>query len=278
MLRNDEIIALNALMFAERWRLHPWLDIRWDEVSGSYSTYILHSSYGGTVEDEAECEIASLEDLNILLATDAEFYRNVTTLISIGALEAYDVEVEFLIHVIVDRIHGVESKLPYGYSMVTGAFTPEGNHIYSFDEKEAVSGKLALEAIKALSQTGDWWGETLEIKHMDQEWSNRANGYVPSEDKYFLARVGAANVYRFSCHESVEVTEENLPVLIESVEDIVANVPARVALEHGVSRNFWASCLFCERTDEVNDTLVSTVLRKMPGEVSSLFPAGPVQV
>lgn len=277
MLRNDEIIALNALMFAERWRLHPWLDIRWDEVSGSYSTYILHSSYD-TVEDEAECEISSLEDLNVLLATDAEFYRNVTTLISIGALEAYDVEVEFLIQVIVDRITGVESKTPYGYSMVAGVFKPTENHIYSFDEKEAVTGKLALESIKALSQTGDWWGETLEIKHMDREWSNRANGYVPSEDKYFSARVGAANVYRFSCHESVQVTEENLPLLVESVEDIVSSVPARVAGEHGVSRNFWASCLFCERTDEVNDTLVSTVLRKMPVEVASLFPAGPVQV
>ena len=141
MLRNDEIIALNALMFAERWRLHPWLDIRWDEVSGSYSTYILHSSYD-TVEDEAECEISSLEDLNVLLATDAEFYRNVTTLISIGALEAYDVEVEFLIQVIVDRITGVESKTPYGYSMVAGVFKPTENHIYSFDEKEAEQASL----------------------------------------------------------------------------------------------------------------------------------------
>lgn len=277
MLRNDEIIALNALMFAERWRLHPWLDIRWDQVSGTYSTFILHSSYD-TVEDEAECEVRSLEDLNILLATDAEFYRNVTTLISIGALEAYDVEVEFLIQVIVDRITKVESKVPYGYSMVTGSFFPAANHIYSFDEKESATGRLALEAIKALSRTGDWWGETLEIKHMDREWSNRANDYVPSEDKYFLAQVAAANVYRFSCHEAVKVTEENLTLLVDSVEDVVANVPARVAMDYGVSRNFWASCLFCERTDEVNDTLVSTVLRKMPVEVASLFPSGPVQV
>lgn len=277
MLRNDEIIALNALMFAERWRLHPWLDIRWDQVSGTYSTFILHSSYD-TVEDEAECAISSLEDLNILLATDAEFYRNVTTLISIGALEAYDVEVEFLIQVIVDRINKVESKIPYGYSMMTGAFAPVDNHIYHFDEKEATTGQLALEAIKALSQTGDWWGETLEIKHMDREWSNRANGYVPSEDKYFLVKVAAANVYRFSCHEAVKVTEENLPLLVESVEDVVSNVSARIAMKYGVSRNFWASCLFCERTDEVNDTLLSTVLTKMPVEIVSLFPAGPVRV
>lgn len=278
MLRNDEIIALNALMFAERWKLNPWLDIRWDGTSGLYSTFILHSSYGGTVDEETECEVSSLEDLNVLLATESEFYRNVTTLISIGALEAYDVQVEFLVQVIVDRINGVDSKLPYGYSMVTGTFKPSQNYIHRFSETEAVTGQLALEAIKVLSVTGDWWGETLQIKHMDQEWSDRANGYVPSKDEYFLVKVCAANVYRFSCHEFVKLTEDNFPALVQAVEDVVANVPAGLAAAHGVSRNFWASCLFCERTDEVNDVLMGTVLSNMPMEVSSLFSADPVQV
>jgi hypothetical protein len=277
MLRNDEIVALNTLMFAERWGLHPWLDIRWDETSGRYSTFILHSSYD-TVEDEAECEIRSLEDLNLLLATDAEFYRNVTTLISIGALEAYDIEVEFLVQVIVDRIAGAEPKTPYGYSMVSGEFIPAQNYIYNFDEKEAITGRLALEAIKVLSRTGDWWGETLEIRHINTEWSNRTHTYVPSENKYFLAQVAAADVYRMSCHESVTLTEENLPLLISSVNDIVSNGGAKLAASKRVTQNFWASCLFCERTDEVNDTLSSTVLRNMPDEVSSLFPTYQVQL
>ena len=277
MLKNDEIVALNALMFAERWGLQPWLDIRWNEVAGSYSTFILHSSFD-TVEDEDECEISSLEDLNILLATDAEFYRNVTTLISIGALEAYDVEVEFLIQVIVDRINKVESKTPYGYSMVVGEFSPNEDHIYKFSEKEALSGRLALEAVRVLSRTGDWWGETLEIRHMNREWSHKTHEYVPSEDKYFLAQVSATDVYRLSCHESVMLTESNLPILISSVEDIVANVGPKLAASKGVTQNFWASCLFCERTDEVNDSLASYVLRNMPEEAASLFPTYQVPI
>lgn len=277
MLRNDEIVALNVLMFAERWGLHPWLDIRWDEGTGSYSTFILHSSYD-TVEDEAECEIHSLEDLNVLLATDAEFYRNVTTLISIGALEAYDIEVEFLIQVIVDRINKVETKTPYGYSMAVGKFSPTEDHIYKFSEKEERTGRLSLEAIRVLSRTGDWWGETLEIRHISREWSHRTHEYVPSEDKYFLAQVSATDVYRLSCHESVTVTEDNLPLLVSSVDDIVSNVGAKLAASKGVTQNFWASCLFCERTDEVNDTLASYVLRSMPEEAASLFPTYEVQI
>ena len=200
MLRNDEIIALNTLMFAERWGLHPWLDIRWDEASGSYSTFILHSSYT-TVEDEAECAIESLEDLNMLLATDAEFYRNVTTLISIGALEAYDVEVEFLVQVIVDRISKSDPNLPYGYSMSAGPFVPSEDYIYKFDEKEATTGKLALEAIKILSRTGDWWGETLEVRHIDKEWSYESRAFIPSTDKYFYVQVAAENVYSMASSE-----------------------------------------------------------------------------
>jgi hypothetical protein len=252
------------------------LDIRWNEETGSYSTFILHSSYD-KVEDEAECEIKSLEDLNLLLATDAEFYKNVTTLISIGALEAYDVEVEFLMQVVFDRISGEDHKIPYGYSMAAGKFIPDRNYIYSFNEKEAATGRLALEAIKVLSRTGDWWGETLDIRHISTEWSPRTHTYVPSEDKYFLVQVTANNVYRRSCHEAVTVTFNNLAVLASSVEDIVSSAGEQLAADCGVTQNFWASCLFCERTDEVNDVIKSAVLNKMPVEVAALFPAHHLQ-
>lgn len=270
MLRNDEIIALNTLMFAERWGLHPWLDIRWNIETETYSTFILHSSYD-TVEDEAECEVSSLKDLNVLLATDAEFYRNVTTLTSIGALEAYDVEVEFLIQVIVDRINGEEPKAPYGYSMMTGGFVPTEDYITKFDGKEAETGRVALEGIKVLSRTGDWWGETLEIRHVDKVWSYKTNGYVPSKERAFSVRVAADNVYRFRCHESVALTEKNLPLLVASVDDIVFNGGEVLAGKYGVTQNFWASCLFCERTDEVNDEMSFMALKKMPDEISALF-------
>ena len=270
MLRNDEIIALNTLIFAERWRLHPWLDIRWDEETGKYSTFILHSSYD-TVEDEAECEISSLDDLNILLATDAEFYRNVTTLISIGALEAYDVEVEFLIQVLVDRVSGVSDTRPYGYSMVTGEFIPTENYIYQFSEKEAATGRLALEGIKVLSRTGDWWGETLEIRHVDKTWFHSSHEYIPAEERYFEVKVAAENVYRLACHESVTLTESNLAVLVVAVEDVVSSGGAELAAQYKVTQNFWASCLFCERTDEVNDELSSNAIKNMPPQISSLF-------
>jgi hypothetical protein len=270
MLRNDEIVALNALMFAERWRLHPWLDIRWNPESETYSTFILHSAYE-TVEDEAECEIRSLDDLNVVLATDAEFYRNVTTLISIGALEAYDVEVEFLVQVIVDRITGKEAKTPYGYSMLAGKFSTASDHIYQFDEREAETGRLALEAIKVLSRTGDWWGETLEIRHVDKEWSYRTSEYIPSDNKYFSVKVVAKNAYRFRCRESVNLTEENFDLFVESVDDVIFNGGAVSAGQNGVTQTFWASCLFCERSDEVKNELSPSVLRKMPLQISSLF-------
>lgn len=272
MLRNDEIIALNSLMFAERWRLQPWLDIRWDEGTQKYSTFLLHSTYN-SVEDESECEISSLDDLNLLLATDAEFYRNVTTLTSIGALEPYDVEVEFLIQVIFDRIKREEPKTSYGYSMVTGTFVPSGNHIYEFDDKEAETGQVALEAIKIFSRTGDWWGETLSISHVDKEWCNRTHDYVPSDDRAFRVQVCAENVYRFACRESVDVTAENILILSEAVDDVMFNSGSDLPAKFNKTQNFWASCLFCERSDEVNDEFSPQVLNNMPVEIAALFPS-----
>lgn len=272
MLRIDEIIALNVLKFAERWRLQPWVDIRWDNESGKFVTILLTAPSDDSDGEDTECEVSSLEELNLLLASDIEFYRNVTTLVSIGAVESHDVKVEPLVEVISDRIRGVEASAPYPYSMVTGNFSPSEDYIYQFSEKEIETGRIALDAIRVLSRTGDWWGETLLVRHVDKEWSSAAKAYVPAAEKHFSVRISANDVYRFACHESVELNRENFHLLETCVDDVLDTASVALADEYGVTRSFWASVLFCERSGEVNDELMSAAMSRMPERVAALFP------
>lgn len=273
MLRNDEIIALNVLKFAERWRLQPCVDIRWNEKEATFSTFILDSfAETDSLDDDTEYEINSFSDLNLLLATEAEFYRNVTTLVSIGALEAHDISVESLVKVFADRIENVVSRVPYPYSLMTGKFSPSENLIYEFDLVEESSGRLALEAIKAFNRTGDWWGTNLEIRHVDKEWSNRESAYVPSDNKRFMTLIVAENAYRFACYETVKLTWDYLPILTASVDDVVFNMRAEEA-SHKYPLSHWVACLFCERSGDLNDQLDSYTRGRMPSKIKALFPA-----
>lgn len=276
MLRTDEIIALNALMFAERWGLQSALRVRWNDTTQQFWTDVaLDNTEDSEVFTlETAFDITSLEDLNILLASEAEFYRNVTTLVSIGALETRDIDVTSMVKVVQGRLIGFESKSPYPYSMVTGKFVPSDDYIQSFSEEETVSGRLALEAIKIVTRIPDEeWFDALVVQHVSKKWSDTERTYVAREDTHFAVSVAAEDAYIFGCLVTVALTEENLPLFASSVEDVLLSSNHASAVKFKTSQSQWASILFCERSGEVNDSLMSTVTKRMPGEVAELLPA-----
>lgn len=275
MLRTDEIIALNALMFVERWGLQSSLRVRWNDDDQQFWTEL-----DMEVSDDSEVfalensvEVTSLEELNILLASEAEFYRNVTTLVSIGALETRDIDVTALLMVVQDRLIGFETRTPYPYSMVTGKFVSPENYVYDFSDEETRTGKVALEAIKIVTQNPDEdWFDVLIVQHVSKEWSDIERTYVPREDKHFAVSVAAEDAYIFGCLVTVSLDEDNLPLFADAVEDVLANSNHASAAKFRTSQSQWAGILFCERSGEVNDALMSTVTTRMPNEVAELLP------
>lgn len=264
MLEDDETIVMNAVMFAKRWGLQPWIDIRWDDEAEMFSTFILYSSD----LDEAECEISSLEELNILLATEQEFYKNITTLAEIGAIELHDVDVEALIMVAVSRIMGTSEKQQFPYSMVNGSYAVTGDYYQKIDADES-SVRLVLDTLKLFSRTGDWWGETIQVSYIHNIWDSQKKEYVDIDEKYFSVHVEAHDSYTFACYQSAEVTPENWPLLESAVEDVLSELGSAQTFKQ--TRNHWASVLFCERSGKVDDILRPGFISQIPEELREVF-------
>lgn len=269
VMRNDKQIALTVIMFAERWKMLAWVDVKWDEEKKRFQTFILPSEEND-LNSEVVCEIETLEQLAILLSTEKEFLNNVNVQINSGAIEAHDVDNEWLFRVAAARIMNVSFAFPY--SMVEGDFTPDHNLIPVFTDSEVRSGEFALRVIEGLSITGLWWGEALEIEHVSKEWSEKAKHYVTSDSPRFAVIIVGEDSFRSSCFVEQEIDECDLPQFLDCVEDLTFAVPrSKWDLgDNSGSINSWISWLFIVRNSDVTD-LRNEVLDSLPAEALELF-------
>lgn len=268
-MRNDKQIALTVIMFAERWKMKAWVDVKWNEEKKQFQTFILPSEEND-LNAEIVCEIETLDHLAVLLSTEKEFLNNVNVQINSGAIEAHDVDNEWLFRVAAARILNLSFAFPY--SMVEGKFAPDHNLIPKFVDSEVRSGEFALRVIESLSVTDLWWGEALEVEHVAKEWSEKTKQYVTSDSPHFAVFAVGEDSFRSSCLVEHELDECDLPQFLDCVEDLSFVIPqAKWDLgDNTGSINSWISWLFIVRnSDETN--LRNEVLDNLPAEALELF-------
>lgn len=236
---------MNVLRFADKWDFNVWFDLGYNKETQKWETAILLDDENG---DETSTPIQMLKDVAVLYDTEQEFLRNVKQLINQGLLSKEVLDDEWLLK-------------------ATKACILEEDIIPEFTEQESATGLFALKVVRLLQEAvadfNEWWGDALAVKYVT-DWN--------SGEKMFTPVLKNGWVYSLHCDTHVALGEEDLPALLEALEDVCFRFrPGNGDDVKGRSMLEWAAVLFVCRTQDIHGRMNSHLKRSFPEPLEGLF-------